>query len=223
MAKRIGVVTIGATPRPDGLVTEIGQILGGGYELLEAGALDGLSKAEVQAMAPEPGEYLLITVLGDGSSVTVAKRHIVPLVQKRIDEMNAREMDVVLLMCTGAFPPLESRKPLVRPQPILYNLVRGIAEGRKVGVMTPLPAQVEQARSKWSEVGVETSVAPADPYGDPARIEAAALELARENVSLIVMDCFGYTLAMKELVRRETGLPVVLARSAIARVVGELT
>lgn len=222
MSKRIGVVTIGASPRPDGLITEISQVLGEGFELLEAGALDGLSRAEVDAMAPEPGDYVLVTIMNDGSWVRVAKRHILPLVQRRIDEMNDRDVDLILLMCTGAFPEFQSRKYLVKPQPILYNLVKGVAQGGKVGVMTPLPEQVEQARVKWNEIGVDVVVVPATPYGDVSLVDRAAAELSRARVDLIAMDCFGYTLAMKETVRRLTGKPVVLARSALARVVAEL-
>ena len=222
MGKRIGVVTIGASPRPDGLVTEISQVLGEGFELVEAGALDGLPRPRIEAMAPEAGDYLLVTIMNDGSWVRIAKKHILPLVQQRIDEMNDRNVDLILLMCTGAFPEFRSKKYLVKPQPILYNLVKGIAQGGRVGVMTPLPEQVEQAKAKWNEIGVDVVVTSATPYGDVSLIDRAATELSQAQVDLIVMDCFGYTLAMKETVKRLTGKPVVLARSALARVVGEL-
>ena len=36
------------------------------------------------------------------------------------------------------------------------------------------------------------------------------------------MDCIGYTQNMKERVAKGTGKPVVLARTIVARVVGEL-
>ena len=38
----------------------------------------------------------------------------------------------------------------------------------------------------------------------------------------VAMDCIGYTLAMKETVRRIAGVPVILARSILARTLAEL-
>ena len=42
------------------------------------------------------------------------------------------------------------------------------------------------------------------------------------GANALVMDCMGYTLAMKEQVRRITGKPVILARSIAARALREL-
>ena len=50
----LGTVTIGQAPRTD-LIPEIKQFLGDGVEILEAGALDGLTLAEVQSSTPTPG------------------------------------------------------------------------------------------------------------------------------------------------------------------------
>jgi protein AroM len=36
------------------------------------------------------------------------------------------------------------------------------------------------------------------------------------------MDCIGYTLAMKQAVKEITGVPVILARSVVARMLAEL-
>jgi len=53
-------------------------------------------------------------------------------------------------------------------------------------------------------------------------LEQAAAQLMRASVELVVLECFGHTLAMKEKVKRLTDLPVVLVRSILARVVAEL-
>lgn len=219
---RIGVVTMGQTPRDDGLTSEIAEVLGERFALVETGVLDGLKPSQIETMAPGAEDYLLVTRLRDGSWVRVAKRFMLPLMQQRIDEMTGSDVEIILLLCTGAFPPFHSKKPLVIPQPILYNLVKGIAQGERVGVMTPLPEQMEQTRSKWAEIGVNAVVAHATPYGDLDVINRAAAELVSRQVNLVVMDCFGYSLAMKEAAKRSAGKPVVLARSIVARVVAEL-
>jgi len=111
---------------------------------------------------------------------------------------------------------------LFLPQPILYNLVKGITLDGKVGVMTPLPEQIEQSRSAWNKVTTNLVVTHANPYGDPALLESASAQLSKEQVDVIAMECFGYTLAMKDVVKQLTRKPVVLVRSALARVLGEL-
>ena len=53
-SKTIGMITIGQSPRVD-VVPEIREILGDGIEVLEAGALDGLSLEEVKGFSPRKG------------------------------------------------------------------------------------------------------------------------------------------------------------------------
>ncbi len=222
MGRLIGLVTIGQSPRRDGLVEEMSQVLGSGFEVILGGALDGLSKVEIHRMAPEAGDYVLTSLLSDGSSIRFAKKHILVGLQRRIDEMNERHADVIALVCTGTFPKFTSRKPLVYPQTVIPNLVRGLAQQRKVGVVTPLPEQIEQEKAKWDDVGIDVVMTHADPYGEPGLLERACAELNEGHVDLVVLECFGHSLAMKERARQLTGKPVVLARSALARVLAEL-
>jgi protein AroM len=49
----IGVVTIGQTPRRD-IVPHLRSVLGDHIEIIEAGALDGLSEEEVATQAKRP-------------------------------------------------------------------------------------------------------------------------------------------------------------------------
>ena len=53
-------------------------------------------------------------------------------------------------------------------------------------------------------------------------IDAASYALREWKADLIVMDCIGYTLAMKDRVREIAGVPVLLARSVVARMLAEL-
>ena len=48
------------------------------------------------------------------------------------------------------------------------------------------------------------------------------MALKEMDVDLIVMDCIGYDMAMKKKVVEITTKPVVLARTIVARVVGEI-
>ena len=53
--KKIGAITVGQSPRVD-LIPEIQPILGDSVEIIQAGALDGLSKGEIAKFVPRPGE-----------------------------------------------------------------------------------------------------------------------------------------------------------------------
>ncbi|WP_019119350.1 AroM family protein [Brevibacillus massiliensis] len=77
--KRIGTVTIGQSPRVD-IVPELLEMLGSDAEIVEKGALDGLSAEQVAAMAPTEQTEVLVTRLADGSSVTISDEAVIPRV-----------------------------------------------------------------------------------------------------------------------------------------------
>jgi protein AroM len=66
------------------------------------------------------------------------------------------------------------------------------------------------------------TVVAASPYGDPSELDEATGKLKKEAPEVVVMDCMGYTMKMQDRVREQTGAPVVLARSIVARVVREM-
>ena len=71
----IGLVTIGQSPRVD-VVPEMTAVMGPGVDVREAGALDGLSRAEIAALAPTGDDEILVTRLAAGSSVFLGKQKI---------------------------------------------------------------------------------------------------------------------------------------------------
>jgi len=217
---RLGVLTIGQSPRTDA-VPEMAAFWPD-VEVVEAGALDGLSKDEVRRLAPAAGDYVLITRMGDGTEVTIAKRHILGRLQEHITGLAASGCGAILLLCTGEFPDFRSAVPLIRPQRILQGAVEGMARGIHLGLMLPSADQLAQAGRRWAGVAERVTAVSASPYAQGPSIAAAASELGEAGAGLIVMDCMGYTRAMRSQVREVTGKPVMLARSVVARVVGEI-
>src|SRR4051812_16861687 len=108
---RVGLITVGQAPRSD-VVPDMTAILGPEVDILEAGALDGLSRAEIAKLAPEGDDEILVTRLADGSSVFVGKSHVIALVEARIAALEDRGTALNVLLCTGEFPKLRARKPL---------------------------------------------------------------------------------------------------------------
>ncbi|HHT84554.1 MAG: AroM family protein [Bacillota bacterium] len=217
----LGTVTIGQAPRTD-LIPEIKQFLGDGVEILEAGALDGLTLAEVQKLYPDPGDNVLITRMADGTQVKVAEKHIVPRMQGKIDRLVEQGAGVVLLACTGEFPEFECRKLLIEPNKVLFDTVKSVAPGMKLGVFIPDIDQVDYAQRRWSAVSHEVFVQAVSPYGCAGDKTAGADRLKQAGVQVAVLDCIGYTLRDKQAVKEKLQVPVVLARSMVARVIAEL-
>ena len=53
-------------------------------------------------------------------------------------------------------------------------------------------------------------------------IRQAAQQVAGLDCDLVVLDCIGYTLEMKQIFAQATGKNIVLSRTLLARVVSEL-
>lgn len=216
--KTLGAVTIGQTPRQD-VVPHLRTALGDRFEIIEAGALDGLSKDEIQARAERGGD-LLVTRLRDGSEVQVREELVTPRLRDCVRKLESRA-ELILLLCTGDFPSLESSRPLLYPGPLLRNTVRSLAPSR-LGVLTPAREQIEAQHQRWSGLAGRIVVEPASPYGRPEELDAATESLLGAGVELAVMDCIGYTQPMKQRVRSRLERPVLLASTLLAKVASEL-
>ena len=219
----IGMITIGQSPRSD-VVPDMVEILGPGVEIRERGALDGLSPREIAALAPERGDELLVTRLADGSSVFVAKRHMVTRVQARIDELESGGVILTALLCTGAFPRFRSRRPFVEPQEVLLGLLRGLSWEGRLGILTPSVPHVPQTETRWRAAGFDPVVVPLSSYEeeDPAALHTACVALREGQAGLVVMDCIGFRRKTRDTLQRELGVPVLVANLLVARVVAEL-
>ena len=105
---------------------------------------------------------------------------------------------------------------------LLLRLVPVLSGGSPIAVLTPSQLQLEQIRTKWERHVPRASVFYASPYGDPAALDRVCARLREAEGSLVVLDCIGYTQAMKRRIAAATGKKIILARTLLARVVDEL-
>ncbi len=220
MKMRVGMVTIGQAPRED-VVPEMAELIGPGAEILEGGALDGLSRAEIERLAPEGDHEVLVTRLSDASAVFVAKEKITPLVQRRIDELEAAGAAMTVVLCTGAFKGLTSARALVTPEKVLVGVLRGVAFPGRLGVICPSTRHVPQTEARWRGHGWDPVVAPLSPYEhgpDPG----AAERFRREGVGCVLLDCMGFRRGARRELQDALGVPLIVANLLVARVVGEM-
>jgi len=217
---RIAAITIGQSPRPD-IIPELRALIGKPVEIVELGALDALELAAIEKLAPGASEFPLVTRLRDARSVRLRPAWVEERLQECISQLDP-EVELILLLCTGSFRPFRAQKPILFPGQLLLAITKSIAADKRLGIMTPDPAQQEEQLRRWHAVSPEVIIQPANPYESGKGIELAARQLAAAACAVVVMDCLGYTLAMQALVRQIVQKPVLLARSVLARVAAEM-
>jgi len=219
--KKIGILTIGQSPRPD-VVGEFSRMLGGEYEIIEKGALDDYSVEELRKRRVSPGERILITKLRDGQEIKISHDFVLSNIQKCIDYLEANETEITLLLCTGKFPEFKSKGLVVQPSEIVRGTVTASLRSGKLAVVVPAREQIPKARSDAFGKDVEVYYDTASPYGSVNELKEMADRIAKENVDLVFLDCMGFTREMKQIVKQKTGRPVILSNALIARVLQEL-
>jgi protein AroM len=221
----LGVVTIGQSPRDD-LTGELAAYLPAGTRLLERGALDDLTSPAITALAPDAEQDTLTSRLRDGESVMLDRRRLVPLLEQAVSALERRGATANLLVCTGTFPPLRHLRPLLDAEHLLVSGVCAIVHGSgPLGVVVPLAAQQEVLSERWQRaLGAPVLVDAADPYAENAAeaIPAAACRLAGQGARIVLLDCMGYTEFARDATAARAGIPVLLARSVVGRLAGEL-
>jgi protein AroM len=217
----VGLVTIGQSPRPD-VVPEMAAVIGPGVDVREAGVLDGLSRAQIDALQPTGDDEILVTRLRDGAAVFLGKEKIVETVEQRVAALERAGATLTALLCTGDFPKLRAARPIVQPQPVLVGAVRGMSWPGRLGVVVPSVPHVPQAVERWRGEGFDPVVTALSPYEEE---DPAALRRAAEGVrgsGLVVLDCMGFGRKTRDEMRELTGVPVLLANLLVARVIAEL-
>jgi protein AroM len=222
MKARIGMVTVGQSPRAD-VVPDMRALLPD-VEILEAGALDGLERDAIARLAPEGDDEILVTRLADGSSVFVGKSKVLPRITAQIAALEERGVALTALLCTGTFPKLPTRRPLLEPQPVLLGLLRGLSHPGRLGVLTPSERHVPQTTARWRADGFDAAVVPLSPYDehDPAALARAAGALRDAGAGLVVMDCIGFRDITRRDLTARLGVPVLVANLLVARLAAEL-
>ena len=219
--KKIGLITIGQSPRTD-ILPDMMMILGHGYEVVEAGALDGHTLEEIRQLQIGPDDYLLVTRMRDGTEIHVTKEFVVPLIQRRISDLEAQGVDVILLLCTGRFPEFKSKALIVMPSEIVIGAVNATLRKGRLGVVYPAKEQLAKAKGEWGREGLTVYADTASPYGPKGELEDLANRLADQDLDLILLNCMGFGYGMKQLIRERTGKPVIQANALVARVLKEL-
>ncbi|WP_316190079.1 AroM family protein [Bradyrhizobium sp. SZCCHNS2096] len=219
--RRMGVVVIGQSPRPS-VQAEIAAVLSPGIAIELRGALDGMSREEIDAIPPVDGADSLFTLLPNGDNVRISKKAVEGRANAQLARFKQEGIDVTMLACTGKFPNLAPDGLVILPSAVLHRMVEAVLPKGRLGVFSPLPEQTALIAGKWQREGVEVVGVTLQPGSDDAAVDAAAQEMASRQPDLVVLDCMSYSSANKARVRQHYPGPVILSITAAARVIEEL-
>lgn len=221
----IGFATIAESPRDD-VIPAMRPYLPAGVRIAERGCLDGLARAEIEALGPEAGEVGIVARLKSGGSTLLSHGKILPRMQRCVDELIRHEgADLVVILCGADWSAIRAERLVVNPGRLFPGVIGGLAHGRRLGIIKPSAGQVEAERVRYRSQGIDAVVTSANPYAEEERLALAHLageELRDAGCDLVWMTCIGMDTAMRDVVAEVTGKPVVLAQAILARIVSEL-
>jgi len=217
---KIGMITIGQSPRDD-VVPEIIRTIRdtSDLEIIQKGALDGLKGKQLDKIRAkeETKKKVFVTRLNDGSEIKVDKKKLMPKFEEKINELD-KKVDLITYLCAGKFPEFKTETPILDPNKLVKGYLQSF-EIDSLGLMIPSPDQLSVIPPQYEALGFEVEAVSYSPYEG---IDIAEKAKAMKGCELIFLDCFGYTIEMKEKVREITDTPTVLTRTILARGLAEL-
>lgn len=219
MKTRLGIVTIGQAPRDD-IVPAMAKIIGPDVEITEKGALDDLNDNQIKDLSLGDMRYRLVSKLRDGSQIMMSKPDVIPLVQKKITELNEEGVELILVLCTGEFPEFESSCPILEAQKIVeQSISMFIGKNTTIGIVTPHKDQLEGIQKRIVDPAGKTVGIAFSPYQDPDRIGDAAANLRQMSPDIVLMHCMGYQASHGKALKKHIGRPVLVSNTVVAHMV----
>lgn len=210
------VLVIGQSPRLD-IEAEITAAVPGVAILLQ-GALDGWSRAEIDAIPPRYDADALFSILPSGGTVVISKA----AVTSRFASMLEGAAGPTLIACTGAFAGLPDRPDLVFPSAVLNGLADSLLRRGRLGIFIPIAEQAEVLAAERARPGVEVVSVVLQPGSTDAARRDAAARMAALAPDLVILDCFSYTRADKRVAEAVLACPVLLSSAVAARAAASL-
>lgn len=203
--KRIGALIIGQSPRPD-LVAPLERLLPG-VEILQAGALDGLTPDDLPDAAD--ALYPLSTRMRSGELVMVGESFIAPRLQHALARVEAMGAAAAILLCAGTFADLQGTKPLFKPFEIGAAVLRAL-NLRSVGLITPVAGQEAPIHHRWETAGFQPVVWMADMETQDGAFHQRLNEYVQQyQLECIVLDYVGHPVEQVRRLQAAVNLPVV--------------
>ncbi|MHB1627363.1 MAG: AroM family protein [Bacilli bacterium] len=209
---RIGLITIGQSPRPDLLHA---LELSGRDDVAVLGALDSATEDDVLQMrwSPDNDELPLFTWYC-GRPFILGKRRLSTYVQKAVSTIESR-VSAVSILCTESFGEVKTSVTNIQIDRLLFNETASLINGRAsrlLGVFVPVQGQVVPGEARWGLFANAQAIC-LRPKSEDYDIRGACQKLIERCGSipdLVVLDCMGYGDMEARVVSEEMGCPTVL-------------
>lgn len=221
---KIGAVTVGQSPRTD-ITEDAGRFFGDRVELLEFGALDRYTPEEARQLQPLPGDYVLTSRLRDGTEVRFSRGQVMDEMQRGIHLLESCGVRLILVFCTGVLQGLHANVPMLEPNQLLRTMTPLLTQKHRILTLSPSERQVPQSERRWKEAlpDFEFTSFAAFPYqADPFPEELVSRINAVEDADLLIMDCLGFSAAMRERLQARIDKNILLPRTLLFRMACEL-
>ncbi|WP_153732859.1 AroM family protein [Sporosarcina obsidiansis] len=215
------VLTIGQSPRTD--MHDTFRKYLPHVNIVERGILDSYTSDEIEKLVPlQPGRTL-VSRLRDGSKVRLDKNFVDQELRKLVADCQGDNVDAILVACTGKFELFTSKKPVLYPDYLVSQMVKGLFREEEIGVIVPLPEQESEIVGKWAEARVDCSIDSCTPYQvEWNKFQEVAEHMDALPVQAIVLDCMGYDDEMKRHMSEFTSKPILPSRNLVFAAVAEL-
>ncbi len=212
----LGLVTIGQSPRADLTLDVMPLVAAAAGDVVEHGALDHLSDAQISLLYPKEGEATLVSRLRDGSGAVLGHDQLIPYINQAIDECLSDGATRVILMCTGSFDLGRADHVVRGADELAHSWVVSQLDGARIGVVSPMVGQLAAAAERWKDLTGRTPIqAACDPYSaSDEAIVAAVRRVVERGAEAVLLDCIGYRVATAKEAATLTGVPVWAAREA---------
>ena len=167
--KKVGIITTGNSPRKEYTSVHRNALkkMGLDVEIIEAGALDGLTFEEIQALYCKENEigigcYACVSDdntdkrMGTGRlEVWLELTKFYPYVQKAIDKLEAQGCELIMLCCAEQYPEdaFHSNVPFIMPYKVAFDmahhLVTCLNRRPSIGVLIPDQKHYAQDLASW--------------------------------------------------------------------------
>ena len=208
MRKKITIVTMGQIPAYTKM-HDIYNMFAQDWDVEMHGILDGMSEEEIDMLAPQGSEMLIVSSLHTGREVRIAEHNAIRLVNERLIEAEKGGSVAALILCTGHFDIPDMRMPVFVPEKILFSLFRAMGV-KRLGAIVPKPEQIAVSEAYYSEFSPR--IRAASPYGTREQIEAAAASFRDSDVDILMTDCMGFTEELGKMIQAASGKQVFVPR-----------
>lgn len=210
----VGALTIGQSPRPD-LIAPLISRLPEKYQLLQAGALDGLTKHSLPAIHDET--YPLTTRMRDGSLVMVEESFLASRLQQALDQLDQQGAVATILLCAGTFSDLKGKRPLFKP----FAIGRAVMDSlgfKRIGLIAPIKEQEAPIQQRWQAAGFLPTVWTADlALQDEGFVQRLNNNIETNKLDCLVLDYVGHPEPLVSQLRETVAVPLIdLGQLAIA-------